>query len=61
MLKAIRAMLFYFSRWREDERERKEALGEIMRNGWRSQTVVNAQMNKQIRNYRRYQDVSYHR
>lgn len=54
MLKAIRALLFYFDRWREDERERKEAMGEFIRNGWRCSALDNAKAVKNIKSYRRY-------
>lgn len=53
MLRMLRAMLFYLDRWREDSRERKEAMGEFMRNGWRCAEVEHMQINKKARSYRR--------
>lgn len=53
MLRMLRAMLFYLDRWREDNRERKEAMGEFMRNGWRCAEVERMQINKEARSYRR--------
>ncbi len=60
MLRMLRAMLFYFDRWREDSRERKEAMGEFMRNGWRCAEVERMQINKETRSYRRINH-AYHR
>lgn len=60
MLKAIRAMLFYLDRWREDERSRKEAMGEFIRNGWRCSTLDNAMAVKKRKSYRRYTNNAAH-
>lgn len=62
MLKAIRSMLFYFDRYREDQRHRKAALEDIIRNGWRCPEVVNMQVHKEMKSYRRYtSNAAYHR
>lgn len=53
MLRMLRAMLFYFDRWREDSRERKEAMGEFMRNGWRCAEIETMKTMKYQRSYRR--------
>lgn len=49
----LHAMLFYLSRYIEDNREKREALREIRRNGWRCSLVVNAENARRARSYRR--------
>ena len=53
MLRLIQAMAFYFDRYREDRKERKEALKYIIANNWRCAEVERSKANQYIRSYRR--------
>lgn len=53
MLSWLRAMMFYNARWREDRKERKAAMGEFMRNGWRCAEIETMKTMKYQRSYRR--------
>lgn len=61
MFRLIRAMAFYFDRWREDNRERKEALGEIMANNWRCPEAERMRANQYMKSYRRVKNGAYYR
>lgn len=61
MFRLIRAMAFYFDRWREDNRERKEALRDIMANHWRCAEVDRMQADQYTRSYRRVKNGAYYR
>ena len=61
MFRLIRAMAFYFDRWREEEKARKEALGDIIANNWRCVEVERMEADQYMRSYRRLDNGAYYR